>query len=240
MTDFVQKANALASAWKMWTGAAAPSLEAILWPLAQADIETQDGDAWGGAQGPMNWGAIDLRAPNVNEIVAIRSGALTAGMWLYADGTWGSERKPEAVGQLHLDTHPGGTTYPMWFRAFASDVEGAESFLEVVLRMVGTLFSEPNPTLEEYATRLYRHGYYEGRHAGARPYPQRALPLTTPEAANVADYVRAMQSVLTGLTNALDGWTLEAAVPVPIRPLRPLPDADELRGGGDEPPPEAA
>lgn len=233
--NVVAKAGALAAAWQRYNGAPPPSLAAVLYPLAQADIETQDGDAWGGANGPHNWGAVDLRAPNVSELVAIHSGALKAGMWLYSDGTWGSDHRSESVGQLHLDTHPDGTSYAMWFRAFSTDVEGAESFLGVVLSMVGDLFTNPDPSIDDYAARQYLHGYYEGRHAGARHYTQRSIPLTPPEAANVADYVAGMQRVLPGLRKALDGWQLPAAPSLPAI-LHPDVVANDM----GEPPPEVS
>ena len=206
--NVLAKAAALVQAWVDVTKQNPPSRNAILWPLAQADLETQDGDAWGGPVGPHDWGATDYRAPNAAELMAIKAGTLKTGYWLHADGTTGSDRQPTDVAQLHLDTHPGGGFYAMWFAAFPDDEHGAAYFLKIVLRMVGGMLSDPTATLEEYAELLYEHGYYEGRVQGARPVGHRALPFTAPETANVEAYVKGMNGCLATLGPALAGWSV--------------------------------
>lgn len=206
--NVLAKAAALSAAWSRVTGANPPTRLAVLYPLAQADLETQDGDAWGGDKGPHDWGATDYRAPNAAELAAISTGDLKTGYWLHADGTTGPDRRTGDVAQLHLDTHPGAGTYSMWFAAFDDDTAGAAYYLKIVLRMVGGLLSDPTATLEQYATDLYLHGYYEGRHAGARPVGHRSAPLTAPEQANVADYVAGCNRCLASLVPALAGWVV--------------------------------
>jgi hypothetical protein len=205
--NVLAKAAALSVAWHNATGSDPPSRTAVLWPLAQADLETSDGDAWGGMAGPHNWGAVDLRAPNAAEMSAIKDGRIHTGYWLHADGTTGPSRRYDDVGQLHLDTHPGGGTYAMWFRAFVNDEGGATSFLRLVLSKIGSLFADPSATLEAYVSRLYIHSYFEGRVPGARPYGHRSEPLTLPEQANVVAYLAGITRCLTSLEPALVGWT---------------------------------
>jgi hypothetical protein len=207
------KAAAISAAWVRVTGQNPPTRLAVLYPLAQADLETQDGDAWGGAAGPHNWGAVDLRPPNIAERAAIDAGTLKTGYWLHADQTTGPTRLPTDVGQLHLDSHPGGIVYAMWFRAFEDDADGASAFLRVVLRMVGSLLADPSATLVGYASRLYERSYFEGTTKGGRPYGHRSEPLTAPEMANVNAYAAGMQRCLAVLSPALAGWVVPGAVP---------------------------
>jgi hypothetical protein len=206
--NVLAKAAALSAAWVRVTGKDPPTRVAVLWPLAQADLETSDGDAWGGALGPHNWGAVDLRAPNAVELMAIKAGTLKTGYWLHADGTTGPDRRPDDVGQLHLDSHPGGVQYAMFFQAEPDDAGGAAVFLRVVLRMVGSLLADPTATLEEYASRLYERSYFEGTTPGGRPYGHRSEPLTAPELANVNAYVAGITRCLATLTPALAGWVV--------------------------------
>lgn len=216
--NVIGKAAAVCAAWSRITGSNPPSRAAVLFPLAQADLETNDGDAWGGLTGPHNWGAVDLRAPNETEHAAIAAGTLKTGYWLHVDGSSSADRRAGDVGQLHVDSHPGGTTYSMWFRAFDSDDDGAASFLRVVFAKVGKLFDDPAPTLAEYVTRLYVGGYFEATHptqaeraAGmlpARPYGHRTAPFLPAEAANIAAYASGMARCLASLEPALAGWTV--------------------------------
>jgi hypothetical protein len=215
--NVISKAAALSAAWSRVTGQNPPTRLAVLYPLAQADLETSDGDAWGGDKGPHDWGATDYRAPNAAELMAIKVGTLLTGAWLHADGTSSADRRVGDVAQLHVDSHPGGTTYSMWFSAFDDDEGGATYFLKIVLRNVGDLLSDPDATLEEYVTRNYQHGYFEFIHptqaeraAGmvpARlPAARRIAPFNAAETANIAGYMSGVARCLATLEIALAGW----------------------------------
>ena len=204
----IAKAAALSAAWVDCTGQNPPSRNAVLWPLAQADLESMDGDAWGGDKGPHDWGCTDYRAPTAAEEAEIAAGTLKTGYWLHANGSAGADRQPTDVAQLHLDSHPGGTWYAMWFAAFPDDEHGAAYFLKIVLRMVGGCLADRASTIEDYAELLYEHGYYEGTTRGARPVGHRTLPFTAPEVANVEKYVAGMNRCIATLGPALAGWAV--------------------------------
>jgi hypothetical protein len=221
--NVLAKAAALSAAWVRKTGLNPPTRLAVLYPLAQADLETADGDAWGGDKGPHDWGATDYRPPNAAELSAIKAGTLLTGAWLHKDGSSSAERRQGDVAQLHTDSHPGGMTYAMWFAAFDDDTGGATYYLTIVLRMVGGLLSDPLATVVTYCTDLYLHGYYEGTHptaaekakgmAPARPVGHRALPLTEAEQANVDAYVAGMDRCAASQAGALAGWTVPGEIP---------------------------
>jgi hypothetical protein len=206
------KAAALAAAWPRVTGAP-PNKNAIRLCLAQATHESHCGDDW-----PLsnNWGCCDYRPCNAAELVAITNGQLADGSWLYADGTFSSAHRPDAVAQMHTDVHPGGVRYHTWFAAFPDDVAGAAYYLKIAWRMAGAVLACEQATATDFATACYVHGYFEGVHPGARPVGRRTLPLTPPEAANVADYASAMNKVLPEIDAALQGWmdtTIETSDP---------------------------
>lgn len=216
--NVIAKAAALSAAWVVRTGKNPPTRLAVIYPLAQADFETMDGDAWGGDKGPHDWGATDYRAPNPTEIAAIKAGTLKSGAWLHADGTSGMDRRAGDVGQLHTDSHPGGMTYAMWFAAFDDDTKGAAYYLAIVLRMVGGLLSDPLSTVGTFVADLYLHGYFEGVHptlaerakgmAPARPLGHRSLPFTEAEQENVNDYIGGVNRCIASQAPALAGWVV--------------------------------
>jgi hypothetical protein len=216
--NVIAKAAALSAAWSRVTGANPPTRIAVTYPLAQADFETMDGDAWGGDKGPHDWGATDYRAANATELVDITAGTLKTGYWLHTDGTYSADRRPGDVAQLHTDSHPGGATYAMWFAAFDDDTGGAAYYLKIVLRMVGTLLADAEATVEEFVDDLYLHGYFEGVHptqaeaaagmARARSVGHRALPWQPAEVENVKDYVGGVSRCLASQAPALAGWTV--------------------------------
>lgn len=216
--NVIAKAAALSQAWARVTGANPPTRAAVIYPLAQADFESMDGDAWGGDKGPHDWGCTDLRAPNAAELAAISAGELKTGAWLHTDGTSSMDRRPGDVGQLHVDSHPGGATYSMFFAAFDDDTGGATYYLKIVLRMVGGLLSGPNATVDQFVTDLYEHGYFEGVHPTqaerakgmqpARPVGHRSLPWTPAEAENVRDYIGGVNRCIASQAPALAGWTV--------------------------------
>jgi hypothetical protein len=216
--NVIAKAAALCVAWVNITKQNPPTRNAVIYPLAQADFESMDGDAWGGAKGPHDWGCTDFRAANATEMVDITAGTLKTGYWLHTDGTYSADRRPGDVAQLHTDSHPGGVTYAMWFAAFDDDTGGATYYLKIVLRMVGNLLSDVEATVDEFVDDLYLHGYFEGVHptqaekaagmAPARPLGHRALPWQPAEAANVKDYVGGVNRCMASQAASLTGWNV--------------------------------
>ena len=217
------KATALHTAWLQVLGVDPPSFSTFLLPLAQADFETNDGDAWPFAH---NWGACDLRALTPAELAAAEAGELTAGSWLHADGTSGGAHRADDKGILQVDSHPGGTTFRVWFASFPDDVAGAAYFLRIVCRSAKAVLLDPFASPLSYSTALYLGCYYEGRHTGARPCGHRSEPLNTGESANVADYAGVVARFTSTLRDLLTqaAWSLPAP-PTPI--VDPSGPADE-------------
>ena len=216
------KATALLAAWRTVLGCDPPALSTFLLPLAQADFETGMGAAWPPSR---NWGACDLRGLTPAEQAA----NLPAGTWLHKDGTYDQTHRPDDVGVLQTDSHPGGTTFRVWFAAFPDDVAGAAYFLRIVCRSSKAVLLDPNASPLSYATALYLGCYYEGVHTGARPCGHRTLPLNAGEAANVNSYmtvVASRASVLAPLL-AQAGWALPAPVAPPPHVADPSGPADE-------------
>lgn len=214
------KASAMLAAGKQVLGDTwPPSLSTFLLPMAQAMFETNLGDSWKNAA---NWGACDLRALTPQEQAACVAGALKAGDWLHSDGTSGGPHRADDKGILQVDSHPGGTTFRVWFAAFPDDVAGAAYFLRIVCRSSKAVLLDPNASPLSYATALYLGCYYEGVHTGARPCGHRTLPLNAGEATNVNSYmtvVASRASVLAGLLTQA-GWSL----PAPAAPPTPIAD----------------
>lgn len=243
---WVQKAQALYTAWKQVSGKAPPSKTALLIALCQAQLETAAGDAWPLAH---NWGAVDLRACNAKELAAIDAGTLKEGNWLFPDGSFSGTHQPNAVGVLHSDSHPtpsGPAWYHVWFGAFPDDVAGAAYFLRTVFRMVpADTLNDPNISIESYITQIYLHCYFEGTHAGARPCGKRTLPLTPPEQLNVNDYCGTVRRIMTGVLSALIGWDYPEDKPPVPRPApaptqEPAPDPAPAPAPDPQPAPAPA
>lgn len=246
-TRWVEKANALSQAWKNVGGSFPPNKSIVLIALAQAQLETSAGDAWPLAH---NWGAVDYRAVNAKELAAIDAGTLKDGSWLFPDGSWSADHRPEAVGILHSDSHPtpsGPSWFHVWFGAFPDDVAGAGNFLHTIFRMVSKeKLADPNLDAVGYATEIYLHCYFEGTVAGARPCGKRSIPLTPPEMANVNNYAKIITRIVAGLQSALKDWDVPLPIPVPIPPKpdpAPTPAPDPAPAPTPEPapaPPEPA
>lgn len=221
---WVQKANALYTAWKRISGKAPPSNTALFIALCQAQFETTCGDAWPLAH---NWGAVDHRPCNPEELAAIAAGTLKDGYWLYADGTFGAEHQATVVGVLHSDSHPtpkGPVWYHVWFGAFPDDVLGSVNFLHTVFRMVPAVLTDPNLSVETYVEGIYLHCYFEGTVGGARPCGKRTLPFTPPEQANVDHYAGTINRLMGGIRAALTGWEYAPPPPTPEPPPVPKPE----------------
>jgi hypothetical protein len=217
------KATALHTAWLQVLGSEPPSLSTFLLPLAQAMFETSDGDAWPGAH---NWGACDLRALTTQEQAACVAGALKAGDWLHSDGTSGGPHRADDRGILQVDSHPGGTTFRVWFASFPDDVAGAAYFLRIVARSCRALLATADATPAAYAQALYLGCYYEGTHTGARPCGHRTLPLNAGEQGNVDAYTAVVARCSATLATLLEQapWSLPAP-PTPV--VDPGGPADE-------------
>ncbi len=204
---FVLKANATCLAWKQLTGALPPSALALVIPMAQAQFETREGDAWPYSH---NWGAMDYRACTASELAEIEAGTLCEGNWLFSDGTHDAahDGSKQAVATLHRDTHADGSPFYVWFAASDDDVEGAKKFLRVIFGMAKTELLDPNVTGATYSLPLYMHCYYEGEPTptlGApRPCGHRSLPLTLAEQHRVDVYAKNIDAIVKTIQGALD------------------------------------
>jgi hypothetical protein len=245
---WVQKAQALYTAWKQVSGKAPPSKTVLLIALCQAQLETSAGDAWPLAH---NWGAVDFRAANAKELADIAAGTLKDGYWLFPDGTYSATHQPNAVGVLHSDSHPtpnGPSWYHVWFGAFTDDVAGAANFLKTIFRMVpADVLADPNISVDTYVTQIYMHCYFEGSVAGARPCGKRVLPLTPPEQANVNSYAGIINRIMTGVLSALVGWDYPTdpapgpqPAPRPTPPPAPRPGPPPVPAPAPQPAPAPA
>jgi hypothetical protein len=161
-----------------------PTKHALLLAATPGEFETNSGRAW---PGTYNVGAVQGRALTQEEQAKLASGELRPGARIAGD--------PGYV--LQYDTNPdkGGAKYPVWFVAFPTQLDGILYYLRVLLGKAKSVVVDPAGTLRQLATAMYLGGYYQGRHAGARPYYKRALPLTVPEQANVDDYTKALEGV---------------------------------------------
>lgn len=174
----------------------------LLYLLSVAEHETHCGDDWrdNNKNSVHNWGAVQWRTPTADEMLRIKAGDLKVG-----------DTIPGGI--LQEDSSPGKGKYYVFFRAYGDDRQGASS-------LVATLYKH-NPEARavaqevgspvDFCAAMYRRGYFEGVHAGARaPFgPKgellRTFPLTAPELDNVVDYAGAVTKLLaqwsTGLAN---------------------------------------
>lgn len=176
----------------------------LILAMSCAEHETNNGRAWPGTN---NFGACQLRGLTAVENSAFREGALKAG-----------DYTPSRNGVLHVDTHPtprGPVPYPVWFAAFPTRVAGVAFFLKTLWRLSSGAPDVDGATCATVAEAMYRHGYYEGAHAGGRPVPLRVGPLTPPEQANVNDYAGAMNRCLTAIMASLSSWDVPTSPPGP-------------------------
>lgn len=201
MTRLIAKADTMLAAWRA-RFKTEPTRRAIFVSCAVAEHETNQGDAWPGEH---NYGAVQWRVPTDEERQRIASGELRAG-----------SRIPG--GALHIDSSPSPTGprwYPCWFRAFDSDLDGAQFFLGVLVN------GQTAPDLARgdcamVAFGMYMHGYYEGNHAPGRPRSARTSQLTPGESLNVADYARAVRRCYDAIALACAGWGLDLEDAPPV------------------------
>jgi hypothetical protein len=190
--------------------------EALELAMSVAQHETCNGEAWPGS---FNFGAVQLRQLTLGEQADYKTGLLKAG-----DRFAGQPWPGPPGGELHVDTHPtpqGPQPYPIWFAAFPDRVSGIAYFVRALWRLSSGVADSPGCTAQDLAEQMYLHGYYEGAHAGGRPLGKRYLPLTPPEAANVADYATAVDRCLQMIVAALGSWESPD-----IHEVDTLPDLD--------------
>ncbi len=163
-----------------------PTPKALLLVATPAEFETNSGRAW---PGTFNFGAVQGRKPTAEEYLEIAAGTLKEGDIL----------RPTTPGTpglvLHKDTDPTLGPYFTWFVAFATQREGVEHYLNILLRPEARKVVLGEGSLRDLATAMYMAGYYVGKHPGARYYAQRKLPLLKPEQENVDDYTGALERV---------------------------------------------
>lgn len=192
------------AAYQQAFGRPAPSKSPLILSMSCAEHETNNGRAWPGTN---NFGACQLRGLTPDENTAFHAGTLKAG-----------DYTPSRDGVLHVDTHPtpsGPAPYPVWFAAFPTRVAGIAFFLKTLYRLSSNAPDADGATCATVAEAMYRHGYYEGAHAGCRPVALRVGPLTPPEQANVGDYARAMNLCLTSIMTYLSSWDVPTPPPAP-------------------------
>lgn len=166
---------------------------ALLLAASVAEHETNNGLAWPGS---FNFGACQLRGLTSAELGAFATGALKAG-----------DYTPSHDGVLHVDTHPPGIPYPVWFAAFPTRVAGIGFFLRTLWRLSAAAPEAPGATPASVALAMYRNHYYEGRHIDDRPWiKERPLPLSPSEQANVDNYAVAIAKCLDVIVLHLGGW----------------------------------
>jgi len=214
MSRWEQKANSLWAGWVIATGGPPPNPNAVYIVLAQAEHETNCGDAWDHS---CNWGACNLRALNDAERAAFASGDLKVGMWLYPDGTWGEEHRSNSIGTIRGDSDPNTGAFKVWFFAGPTDAAGAAYMIRAGIRGARRMFDDLACSPETYAQTLYlEECYFGGFHptaaeaAKGMPHPRvcgkRPLPLNAAEEANVADYANAIRKILPSVTTGLTNW----------------------------------
>jgi hypothetical protein len=213
------KATALWQAWQQLEGAPPPNVNALQLALAQAELETNCGDAWPEAH---NWGACDLRSLTAAEFAAYKAGTLKVNDWLFPDGSTSSTWGPAATGLLKGDSDPNTGKFVVWFAAFPDDVAGAKYFLGIALRNTKGVLEDAACSPWSYAAQLYLACYFGGFHGGARPCGHRAAPFNAAELANIGDYANGITARLHGIVAGLVGWEPPGST-VPAPPPAPEP-----------------
>ena len=169
------------------------SRDALCLAMAVAEHETNNSRAWPGS---FNFGAVQLRGLTPAEAAAFAAGTLKAG-----------DYTPSRDGVLHVDTHPPGVPYPVWFAAFPTRVAGISFFLRTLWRLSAGAPEAPDATPASVALAMYQHHYFEGRHVDDRPWVAvRPVPLSAPEQANVDEYAGAVARCLAEIVTNLGGW----------------------------------
>ena len=119
------------------------SRDALNLAMSVAQHETCNGAAWPGSN---NFGAVQLRGLNATEAAEFAAGTLKA-------GDYNSDRS----GVLHVDTHPPGVPYPIWFAAFPTRVAGVAYFLKALWRLSAGECEAPDATPARLSLAMYCH-----------------------------------------------------------------------------------
>jgi len=205
--------TAAARTGKTWSKAA------LLVAMSCAEHETNNGRAWPHTS---NFGAVQLRSCNADELARIKAGTLKAG-----DTFPGNPG-----GVLHIDTHPvkgGSLPYPVWFVYFGDDrVAGIAYFLQTLDRLSsGVLHVDATCDSTDCATEMYRKHYYEGFVMDDRQFQNvRTLPLSANEQKNVDAYAGAMDACWRTISAAIGtGETNVSTTDAPVAQVNTDPAA---------------
>jgi hypothetical protein len=167
--------------------------DALVLAMSVAEHETNNGRAWPGSN---NFGAVQLRGLNAAEFAAFQAGTLKAG-----------DYNADRSGVLHVDTHPPGVPYPVWFAAFPTRVLGVAYFLKALWRLSAGACEAPDASAATVALAMYCHHYFEGRHVDERPWVAvRPVPLSPDEQLNVNEYAGAVSACRDTIIAGLGGW----------------------------------
>jgi hypothetical protein len=181
--------------------------ERLAIPMCIGEFETNNGRSW---PGTYNIGAVQLAERQVPADLWVkgRGGQLPVGTRFSVQPGF------PVGGVLHVDTHPtenGPVKYYAWFAAFTDRPCGITYFLLQLNRISNGAIWKADATVVSVVTAMYMGGYFEGNHAGARPLGHRVLPLTSPEQANVNDYVagvnRYFDAAMLGIRSVLPADT---------------------------------
>lgn len=200
------KANAIAPAMP---GASTASVALL---LAIAEHETDCGDAWPGEH---NWGATTRRGLSAADSAALAAAHVVpviqpTAQRLVSEGlatdvlrTAGID-PPDAA--IHVDSRPPGKVYFTWFARFADDAAGAAyfvSFFRTQAEKQGLADASP----AEEAAAMYAAHYYTGTHIDP--------------AADISDYLRAVDPLFRAASAALGGWAPGTDPPAVTEPATP-------------------
>ncbi len=189
---YLRKAEIALSAWRDLFGEM-PTRNALVRVMSVAEFETKMGDT-----GLHNWGGVQKRGLRPDEA------SILLGHGVFPSG--GDEALRSARGLLRQgpneilarDTSPIVGPYFTWFWSFASEVDAAKKFLEVLVAQrpgVRAILGRASP--EELARAMYASRYYEGFHKG------------DPEA-NIRDYARNIRAIGAAIEAAITGTKLAA------------------------------
>lgn len=232
------KANAYAAGWRAAFGVD-PSLPNVALGLSVALHETDAGDSVGW-EGEHNWGAVQLRAANADELAVLSAASLDpppmrrqivdgvpetfveTTLRVTAGGRAALEASsvaPEPRGALHVDSSPVHGWYWVFFRRFDTDAEGARVFVDTLATHRAACRAVLE-TADDLATSTAQ--WSEASALAAAMYASRYFEgvhdPTKPggKQANIDDYAKAIVAELGACLPALEGWTPGASPPADV------------------------
>lgn len=230
-----EKANAYAAGWRGAFGAD-PSLANVCLGLSVAAHETDCGNAWPDEH---NWGAVQLRAVNADELAVLaaaglepppvkREGAESLGETIarvvdaartaLAVAIVGGKILPETRGALHLDSSPVHARgwYFVFFRRFDDDASGARVFVDTLAthRSACRVVLEAPRDLSAASSRWTAASQLAQAMYATRYFEGVHDPAKPGgKQANVDDYAKALAAELAVCVPALADWTPGAEAP---------------------------